>query len=762
MTRREATRTKPICLGRLLAIPVLFVALVAGCGDGSDGSSSDVLSMEEGAARAFSEQFLAENPIASLQPGHIAIMQLEAAGTHDGDTGEDEGVDVVSYYFDVATELTISIDENAEQLGRLVVADSAGFLALEVERGGSEVLLVEPGHHRIELHHAFKSDPSAPTQMIFLRPEPVPAAASFGRGAQVASNVKRISAGQDCKQCDFSNSDLRGMKLDGLDLSDCLLHDAQLSGTSFACATMVRCQVQPRKPFIPPTPLARHQNVVFDGANLVGARFDGIEIFGAELKPTLCREGTTPARLDGSTWDSPTSQPNPTILGGGNFTGSSLVGASFTRTVVDRVIFDGADLTMTVFQIDGGDLRFTNAKLVETDMSGARLMGTNTFAGATLADVKMEGADFGGVSFVGANLSGRLFAGAVLDDADFSGVDFKGVDVSQADLSGAVLTAETSFAGATLTNSVDSGVNLSCDAEAMRGGCLLSSIPDQFKGADLSFANLDRVNLESADLGCADLDNELSCAKLNNTRLVGANLNFADLHGAEMKGAFLGVERNSGIAAATLRGAFMINIDLSDADLRSVDLSNAHLYGDEQSTLLVGAQLDDADLTGAIGSDTKFTNASLTNAVFNGAQLVNTSFDGADLANAKFDSAYLQGADFSTAANVIGASLSNAAVSTASGTWSFTEQDQTSYTYDFGPTKLGAFASSNEVTCPNDASGPCTGAKLMPVNMGPNPPIPPCVAISRFCWDNCVPMFDCRTDCQTWTCPNATCANCGS
>jgi hypothetical protein len=50
----------------------------------------------------------------------------------------------------------------------------------------------------------------------------------------------------------------------------------------------------------------------------------------------------------------------------------------------------------------------------------------------------------------------------------------------------------------------------------------------------------------------------------------------------------------------------------------------------------------------------------------------------------------------------------------------------------------------------------------MPVNMGPNPPMPACVAISRFCYDNCVPMFDCSTDCQTWTCPSATCANCGS
>ncbi len=754
MTRREAMRTNPIFRGGLLAIPVVFAVLAAGCGDGSD--SPDVLSMEEGAARAVSERFLAENPTLSLQPGHIAIMQLEAAGTHDGDTGEEEGVDVVSYYFDVETELTVSIDENAEQLGHLVVSDGAGFLELEVERGGRQVVLVEPGRHTIELHHAHKSDPTAPAQVIFLRPEPATAEASFGRGAQVAANVAKIKAGQDCKKCDFSNSNLSGMKFDGLDLSDCLLHDAQLSGTSFACATMPRCQLQPSGK----GPLAQQVNVVFDGANLVGSRFDGIEIFGGEFKPALCREGTTPTRLDGSTWGSGTSQSSPTILGGGNFTGSSLVGASFVNTVIDRVIFDGADLTMAVFSIDGGDLRFTNAKLVETDMSGAKLMGSTTFAGATLADVKMEDADFSGASFVGAEMSGSLFAGAVLDDADFSGVDFKGVEIAQADLSGAILSADTSFAGATLTNGVDSGVNLACDAEAMRGGCLLSSIPDQFKGADLSFANLNGVDLEAADLSCVQVDDQQRCAKLNNAHLVGANLNFADLHGAEMKGAFLGVAKDSGAAAATLRGAFMINIDLSDADLRSVDLSNAHLYGDGQSTLLVGTQLDDADLSGAICSGTKFTTASLTNTVFNGAQLVNTSFDGADLANAKLDSAYLQGADFSTAANVIGASLSNAAVSTMPGTWTFTEQDLTSYTYEFGPTMLGEFALSNEVTCPDDTRGPCTGAKLIPVNMGPNPPIPACVAVSKFCYDNCLPTFDCRTDCQTWTCPNATCASC--
>jgi len=163
----------------------------------------------------------------------------------------------------------------------------------------------------------------------------------------------------------------------------------------------------------------------------------------------------------------------------------------------------------------------------------------------------------------------------------------------------------------------------------------------------------------------------------------------------------------------------------------------------------------DAILTAAI-----FTNASMTAAVFNGAQLVNASFEGATLTNAKFDDAYLQGADFSTAASVTGISLSNAAVSTEltstqcdlipPGTWTYMEQDGTPYTYSFGATNL---LTNSTVVCPDNVRGPCdSGDSLCPVMSGPFPPIPTCVPVEQYCFENCLDP-PCFLDVPDPTCP---------
>ena len=728
-----------------------MLLLAAGCGDGSDDSGAGVLPLGEDDPRAVFESVLATAAAPAARPEHLCIMHLEAAGGHAGDTGDEDGVDRVAYHFAVPTQLTLAADARAAQLGRLVLRDARGGVALEVEPGGEADVLVEPGTWALELHHARKADDTAPGQVIFLRPAPAPApraaaAGGAGRGhaAQVATAVARIEAGSDCTGCDFSNSDLTGMSFDNLDLSDCVLSGAKLSMTSFVCAAMARCQFQPRGS----TPPGEQTNTVFDGADLIAANFDGTRFFGASFKNATCHGRETPARLDGSTWDA--GRFGPALLGGIDFSGSSLVGAKFVETVVVRSRFDGADLTMAIFTVQGSELRFPDALLVGTDLRGASFTHATSFADATLADVRMEGAALSGASFVGADLSGVLFADATLTDADFSGTDFGGVDLSHANLSGAKLSADTNFTGATLTDGLTRGVDLACNADTMRGGCLLPGRPAQFAGADLSYANLSGANLEAMDLGGATL---------NQAQLIGANLNLSNLRGAAMRGVLAGAAPGAGTKATTLRGAFMVDVDLTDADLRSADLSNAHLYGDTRSTLLVRTQLDSATLVEAICSGATFT-GSLTDVSFDGAQLVGTSFAGADLTNVKFDSAYLQGADFSTAASVTGVSLSNAAVSTMPGAWTFTEQDGTPSTFMFGPTLLGALALASDVTCPNDGPGPCnSAATLVPVDMGPFPPIPPCAPSSLFCWENCLPDFDCRSRCAAWSC-GATCAAC--
>ena len=77
-------------------------------------------------------------------------------------------------------------------------------------------------------------------------------------------------------------------------------------------------------------------------------------------------------------------------------------------------------------------------------------------------------------------------------------------------------------------------------------------------------------------------------------------------------------------------------------------------------------------------------------------------------------------------------------MSTESGSWTFTEQDGTPFTFEYNATQLGAFASDGSVICPSNASGPCTMDKLTPVDNGPFPPKPSCVPTYQFCYENCL------------------------
>jgi uncharacterized protein YjbI with pentapeptide repeats len=335
-----------------------------------------------------------------------------------------------------------------------------------------------------------------------------------------------------------------------------------------------------------------------------------------------------------------------------------------------------------------------------------------------------------------------------LTGTNFTGVDFAGLDLSHADFSEAVLDPAPRFAGAKLSDG-ERGVNLA--------GHRFPERFDLFKGATLAGVELSHTELFEANLEGATLDG---------AKLVGANLNFANLRNATLRGASLGVQPGSDAAAASLRGAFMTDIDLTDADLRSVDLTAAHLYGDQQQTLLVRTRLDSATFANAVCTGAHFS-GSLNNAVFVGAQLVNAVFNGATLTGAKFDDAYLQGADFANALSVTGAALSNAAVSATAGTWPFMEMDGTPLNFRYEATKLGALATDASVRCPNGALGPCCSSgdvtaclddKLKPVRNGPFPPVPPCVPRAP-CYSNCltpaVPTCTARRPAATATPPPA-------
>ncbi|WP_016951782.1 pentapeptide repeat-containing protein [Anabaena sp. PCC 7108] len=112
------------------------------------------------------------------------------------------------------------------------------------------------------------------------------------------------------------------------------------------------------------------------------------------------------------------------------------------------------------------------------------------------------------------------------------------------------------------------------------------------------------------------------------------------------------------LSGAHLRGASLLNINLSYADLTEADLSRAHLcranfsYAHLNSAYFIGADLQDADFTGANLAETYLSGANLSRANLYGANLKDVdlsraNLSGADLRGANFDGANFMGAIFS-------------------------------------------------------------------------------------------------------------------
>ncbi|ECR8061825.1 pentapeptide repeat-containing protein [Salmonella enterica] len=103
-----------------------------------------------------------------------------------------------------------------------------------------------------------------------------------------------------------------------------------------------------------------------------------------------------------------------------------------------------------------------------------------------------------------------------------------------------------------------------------------------------SRADLRGAYLCDANLRDANLRGAYLCdANLRDANLRGANLRDANLRGANLRGAYL--------CDANLRGAYLCDANLRDANLRGANLCDANLRGAN----LRGANLRDANLRGA-------------------------------------------------------------------------------------------------------------------------------------------------------------------
>jgi len=171
------------------------------------------------------------------------------------------------------------------------------------------------------------------------------------------------------------------------------------------------------------------------------------------------------------------------------------------------------------------------------------------------------------------------------------------------------------------------------------------------KRADLSFRNLNGLNLPKIDLTGA----KLSGASLCGAKLMGANLTQVDLFGADLEGANL---TGANLAGADLRGANLHKAALTDSILRGADLRAGAIMADGGGTakqggttrlteaqmersILAGANFAGCDLSGADLNDADLSGAELTGAVLVGTDLSGATLDGAAFGGTVIDQATL-------------------------------------------------------------------------------------------------------------------------
>lgn len=735
-----------------MSLLTFFLLLILSACGGSSTQDATVELLPNGPndPRAYTEQFLDTHPGAVLRPGLIAILSLEPA----------DGVETVTYQLDAATELDLSIAPDAGQIGALILRDGQGRQEARVVAGTTRVSLAA-GRHTLEIHHVDAGNAAAPTQVVFVR-------VGTGVGAT-------MQASANCVACNFNMASLVSQTFDGLDLSNSTFESADVEQSSFVGTNLNGTdwtEALLRNDVFTDASLQQAElgsdaaiptsifSCDFRGADLTGAHFDQADINDVIFGDT---DPSRAANLSSTTWQTlldpcfitqvaladfrnvnlSGARFLGTQISGSDFSGASLNGANFTGgpgtctradLVVPMVTVCDADCTFGTEPTSGRKTDFSNAILASTSAPSLQLQGQK-LSGVLLEKAQLTDGAFDGYDLTSSDLTAANLVGVQLDGANLQGTTLAG-----ANLAGAQLNS-TNLQTATLTdaNLIGAQLNNADLRTATLTGAMLSNV--QLNGATLDGVNLEGLNMQSAQLNRASLyEVNLQDAILDDATMVGARFNLASLKGASLKGVLAGVQPGTSGQITEFEGAYMVNVDLTDADLRGADFSNAHLYG---TSKLERTLLDSAVFSKAICAGTTFS-GSFNDTVFTGAVLVNATFNGANLTDAKFDSAYLQGTNFSAASTVLSATLSNSQVSTEAGTWTFTEQNGITFEFEYAATELGAFATDPTVTCPNGADGPCTPSTLTPVDNGPFPPIPPCVPSYKFCDENCFdpPVYD--------------------
>lgn len=296
-------------------------------------------------------------------------------------------------------------------------------------------------------------------------------------------------------------------------------------------------------------------------------------------------------------------------------TNACLCSACFAETILRNVSFwdadcKNADFTGTLVEISN-DMEYT----LTGDLTGAVFTNADLSGATNLLNRKNKNYQFSmkntmckKTNFLGLKLTGVIFMESVLTDAQLSQTviedcSFKNADLGCASLIGTVITCQSDFSGANLSEVKAAGA--------------------RFEGTSTCTLKFDAARLERANF---------TTTRFQYCNFVGAYMNDANFVEATFKHCQF---QGAILTCCDLSGCVMENCRLDYATL-SKALIVAHPCKNKKTIKIIGTRFCHADFSGAALRGYTFEDCDFTKAVFDDAALRNVTFSNCVFHNSLF------------------------------------------------------------------------------------------------------------------------------
>jgi uncharacterized protein YjbI with pentapeptide repeats len=695
---------------------VVVLWTMLGCGDG-DGAEPAPPAIER---MGFGEADLLD-PTARPGLQHSRVFQLEATGTHAGDTAE-EGVDRGPLFVDEATRHLFCFEDPEGQAHRMRILDASGAILLDLPANDCANVDLPAGRYEQEFEHGRRGQNGALPAVILTRP--VLGGDATRAALQEAGRLRSaVTASPSCNATDCTATQVAYSAMN--------LTAGQVALFPSTCPPQPADLVWVFKGNCADTGIAQvhgmhvgpwTQTVVYEGTNWAGSMHG--------LSSRVAKEACFPydqpavagrhASLRVIPYPDPVpSNPCEVVSGGYYCSGCQTTGpttlpanaqqpvnttSSFTPPATGQVLVVGSGPAGTCCQ---------GALVLQGGCPDLGLYGFDDTITRIALGPSTEVDLFGDVAF-GGTKSSWSDSGS----NPYTLLDHDGFHTAKNEASSLIVDTWTGIVAATLVSTRRcTGCNLQ--------GANLAGLDSGGTLVELSGANLAGATLTGAQIPGANLASAL---------LQGANLSMANLKGANLGSAKLGELRDATgkitIAAATLDGAWMEDVILSGpADLTAVSAKGVYFYaGDAAAATVAGSTLLRIDFTGAVLkglnlhgatiAGASFYQADLTKAILTAAIATDATQGHVDFRQASMQGADMTGTDFDRA-DFTGALLNATKVSTlvrtvqgvgkdAAGNLAYVPQYQ-AFTCDAQIPNMLPQSTTSATTCPDGAPGPCTG-----------------------------------------------------